>query len=37
LRFDANDAVALKFQYDHTMQRRRPAFDMLTLQFAFTF
>ena len=37
LRFDANDAVALKFQYDHTMQRARPAFGMLTLQFAFTF
>jgi hypothetical protein len=37
VRFDAADAVAVKFQYDHTIQRAHPAFDALTLQFAFTF
>ncbi len=37
LRYDANESVALKLQYDHTKLRQRPAIDALTLQFAFTF
>jgi hypothetical protein len=41
IRFDANEFVALKFQYDHTFQRQepggQPGFNTLWLQIGFTF
>lgn len=37
LRFDPSETVAFKLQYDHTLLRRSPALDAVSLQFAFTF
>ena len=37
IRFDASEFVALKFQYDYTVQRNQPNFSTLTLQIGFTF
>jgi len=37
LRFDPSESVAIKLQYDYTMQRHLPATNGLALQFGFTF
>jgi hypothetical protein len=37
LRFDPSESVAIKLQYDYTMQRHLPATSGLALQFGFTF
>ena len=37
IRFDASEFVALKFQYDYTVQRDQPNYSTLTLQIGFTF
>ena len=37
IRFDASEFVALKFQYDYTVQRNQPNYSTLTLQIGFTF
>jgi hypothetical protein len=37
LRFDANESVALKFQYNYTMLRNQPSVSGLTGQVGFTF
>jgi hypothetical protein len=37
VRYDASEFVALKFQYDYTVQRELPAINTLTMQVGFTF
>ena len=37
IRFDASEFVALKLQYDYTVQRQQPNYSTLTLQIGFTF
>jgi hypothetical protein len=37
VRYDANESVALKLQYDYTTLRRQPGFSSLGLQVGFTF
>jgi len=37
IRFDASEFVALKLQYDYTVQRNQPNYSTLTLQIGFTF
>jgi hypothetical protein len=37
VRFDPSESVAIKLQYDYTMQRHLPATNGLALQFGFTF
>jgi len=37
IRFDANESVALKLQYDYTALRRQPGVSALALQVGFTF
>ena len=37
VRYDANESVALKLQYDYTALRRQPGFSSLGLQVGFTF
>lgn len=37
VRFDASEFVALKLQYDYTVQRQQPNYNTLTLQIGFTF
>ena len=37
IRFDASEFVALKLQYDYTVQRQQPNYSTVTLQIGFTF
>jgi len=37
VRFDASEFVAVKFQYDYTVQRQLPSINTLTMQVGFTF
>lgn len=37
IRFDASEFVALKVQYDYTVQRQQPNYSTVTLQIGFTF
>jgi len=37
IRYDASEFVAVKFQYDYTVQRQTPSINTLTLQVGFTF
>ena len=37
IRFDASEFVAVKFQYDYSVQRQIPAINTLTMQVGFTF
>jgi len=37
VRYDANESVALKLQYDYTELRRQPGVSTLGLQVGFTF